>query len=254
MRAAALLLAAFTAIALTGCGERAGETEKQTEKQTETEAVTEVVILTEKQTETETETEPATEAVTEAVTEAPAVTEEDLPADEELAAAADFDEYRTMYANDDINVRDTPSTESSDSIFSSYDQGQEATVTGETPHWYKVLKGETTGYVHKNGLSDSPVDAKTEEERAAAIEAELANAAETAVESAASSDAETSYSESFTIVVASDANLRAGASETADVLNVIASGSTAVALGETGDWYQVDYNGTIGYVNKNLVE
>ncbi len=248
LRAAAVVMAAMSALLISGCGQRVEDTPVQTEKQTETEAVTEIIIITEApQTEPPTETE----AVTEAVTEAPVVPDEDLSAEEEAAGLRSYDESRTLYANDDINVRTEPSTEQgSETIFASYLQGDEVTVTGETPHWYRVsLSEESDGYVHKDGLSETAVEPKTDEERAAAAEQEAVNQAASADYEAADS----MFAESFPVVAASAVNIRAGASEDADIMGTLPEGTTATALGETGDWYQVEYEGMVGYIHKNLV-
>lgn len=250
LRAAALAMAAMSALLISGCGQRVEDTPVQTEKQTETEAVTEVIIVTEApQTEPPTETE----AVTEAVTEAPTEPDVDLSAEEEQAKLRSYDESRSLYANDDINVRTEPSTEQGgDTIFASYFQGDAVTVTGETPHWYRVAVGEeTTGYVHKDGLSETAVAPKTEEERAAAAEQEAIN------NPTAGSDypaAESMFAESFPVVAASAVNMRSGASEDAEVMGTLPEGASATALGETGDWYQVEYDGMVGYVHKNLIQ
>ena len=268
----ALGMAAAMAVVLTGCGERMDN------ENTTTEAKTEAIVVEateEAVTEIQIETQPATEAVTEAVTEAPPVIQqtepptepptestEDLPADQELAQESELAAPVTYYANDDLNVRDTPSTESADSIISSYDQGQEVTVIAKTPHWYKVQKEDYTGYVHKRGISETLTEPKTDEEREQQAQEMLEQAEQTqqqAPEQPADSSVQqtlepvSNYADSFPIQLKGNANVRASASETADVIGVVDSGSQMTALGESGDWYQVDYNGNVGYVNKNLV-
>jgi len=253
------LLIGGVAAALSGCGERAAETEKQTEKQTQApvqteaateaaEEVTEAIVVIQ----TEAPTEAVTEAVTEKMTEARVLT-----SDEEAAEESELTDSKTYYAVDDINVRETPDTDTQDNIISSYEQGDEVTVTGETPNWYKVSKDGMEGYVYKTFLSETAVDPKTDEERAAAYEqlAEQAEQSDQSGSSASSSDNSdvNAYAESFSILIADDANLRASAAENADVIDVIPANTTVTALGETGNWYQVDYNGTIGYVSKGLV-
>ena len=242
-----LALAAVVCLGLTGCGERVNkQTEVQTEAKTEA-PVIEVQTETQKITETEkqTETEPPTEAVTEAVTEAPVP--KDLTPEEEAQAEKNMEAATVYYAKDDINVRSTPSTENSENIISSFDQGEEVTVIGETPNWFKVQKDDFEGYVSKEFLSETTVDPKSPEERSAAADAEAANAA------AAQPEGTSGYAESYPIKLSGDANLRAEATETSDVIDTIAAGTQVTAIGEAGEWYQVDYNGTVGYVHKNLV-
>lgn len=60
----------------------------------------------------------------------------------------EYTEPKTMWALDDVNVRETP-TKDEDNIIYSLDKGQSVTVTGETPDWYEV----SFSYVDENGNS-----------------------------------------------------------------------------------------------------
>lgn len=243
--------------AVTGTAGKAAAADKQQETQapqTEKQAV---------QTETQapqTETQaPQTE------TQAPAA--QMLSREEEEAAEEEYTDYKTMWAKDDINVRETPTTEE-ENIFYSLDQGQTAQIVGETPSWYLISipytddAGETKyqkGYVSKQFMSESEVQPKTEEERSAA-----ASAAETASDAAssgadtASAGAEADGQEDAavsgpTVTMAADANIRQEANQTSDVVGVVAAGEKVTVIGDENGWYKVDYNGVQGYVNKNLV-
>lgn len=275
-----LAAAMMTAAAAAGCGQmREGNGPmqiKQTEKVTEapivvvTEAVTEAPE-TEKETQPVTELPPQTE--TQPVTEAPApepVTEAELSAKEERNQEQAYENWVTMYALDDVNVREKPTTKK-DNIFSSLDQGQTVTVTGETPNWYKVYfeDSDTYGYVSKDWLSASEVAPKTAEEREAAMN----QAAET-VPAAAPAQVQDHMDEDdnapapapqpeaapavevsggTVVTLNSDANLRSAASEISDVVGVLNAGTQVTIVGEADRWYQVNYNGSSGYINKNLV-
>ena len=249
---AALAVAVLAAVSLTGCGERVGETEPQPATEAVTEAVTERI-----QIETQPVTEPPTEKITETEppTEPPTEPDVDLTPEEEMAQEEALSASVTYYAVDDINVRETPSTESPDNIISSYDQGEAVTVIAKTPHWYKVQKEDYTGYVHKQFISETNVEPKTDEEReqAAAQTAEPAGETAPAAEAPAPAANVSGYADSFPIQIASDANVRSDASATADVIGVLNAGSTVTAIGESDSWYQIDFNGSVGYVNKNLV-
>ena len=161
LAAAAAVLAAAT---LTGCGQARTGTASTTK---ETQAP--VIRVTEKITEApQTESEPQTEAPqteTQAPqTETPAPQSETQPQttapltkEQEMAQETKYTESKTMWAKDDVNVRDTPTTEE-ENISYSFDQGQTATVVGETPGWYEVSipytdndgnPQEYTGFVSK---------------------------------------------------------------------------------------------------------
>jgi uncharacterized protein YgiM (DUF1202 family) len=282
VRAFLMLTAAIMTAALAaGCGQmRDGNGPMQIK---ETEKVTDapIVVVTEAVTEapeTEKETQPVTElppqTETQPVTEAPApapepATEVELSAKEERNQEQDYENWTTMYALDDVNVREKPTTKK-DNVFRSLDQGQTVTVTGETPNWYKVYfeDSDSYGYVSKDWLSASEVAPKTDEERAAAASqaAETAPAAEPVQAEHMDEDDNTAapapqpaaapaveVSGGTVVTLNSDANLRSAASEVSDVVGVLNAGTQVTIVGEADRWYQVNYNGSSGYINKNLV-
>ena len=245
---AAVLFAVLTAVSLTGCGERADKVETETQKQTEaptepaTEAITEAPTEapTEKQTEAPTERlmEPETEAVTEEIADFP----DDMTGEEEMEYETEFEEPEIYFAADDVNVRATPTTDE-ENVLGSFDQGEEVTVTGETPHWFVVELDELTGYVRKDLLSDAEVTPKTEEERANNVsEAENMELGVSA------------FAEHFTIQMSSDANLRKQPNEQGEIIGTVRADEILTATGETDEWYQVMIDETVAYVNKNLVQ
>ena len=124
----ALMLGCSITLMATGCDKLKKEPETETEAPTE--------APTEKQTETETESE---------------TQPQNLTAEEELAQAKEYDQLKSLYAKDDINVRTKPGTDDSSEIFSSFAQGDQIVVVGETPNWYEVdVDGyEEHGYVSK---------------------------------------------------------------------------------------------------------
>ena len=261
-RIALLALTASAATMLAGCGTRApeqGTTESQTQAKTEavTEEITEAVeipvesVVIELPTEAVIETEAPTEKVTEPVTEKQFP--DNLSADEEMEYETELPQIEVYFAADDINVRQTPETENSDNIIGSFEKGDEVSVVAVTPHWYRITVEDWEGYVFEKGLSKDKVDPMTAEERDAAATAEAEAIASDAGNSG-TSQAASSYADSFSIVTAGDANIRASASQSADVVGTLNAGTTVTAIGESGDWYQVSLDdGTVGFVNKNLI-
>lgn len=278
--AALAILAAGFAVFATGCGKARDTsltgnqpaatavseapiqvvTEKPTEKVTEkvTEKPTEKVTEVQTEAETEPETVAATEA-TPAEPAAPAEVPEPMSPEEELAQEQTFEGNETKWAADDLNVRATPDT-SADNIMASYAKGDKITVVGRTPAWYKVYRADEDlyGYVSAKYVSDTEVAPKTDEEKAAEEAgqgAEADNSAE-AAQAAAQTAQEagvSSYAESYPIRLAADANFRSAPGENSEVLGTISAGTEVTAVGETDRWYQVEYNGQVGYVNKNLI-
>lgn len=104
--------------------------------------------------------------------------------DKEAAETADeveFDKEVTMYVVNDVYVRAEANGDSEAMAVASL--GQEVTVTGAAPKWYKVVMGETTGYIARSFLS------KDKESADAAVKAEEAAQAQAAAEAQAAAAA-----------------------------------------------------------------
>ena len=104
--------------------------------------------------------------------------------DQEAAETADeveFDKEVTMYVVNDVYVRAEANGDSEALAVASL--GQEVTVTGAAPKWYKVVMGETTGYIARSFLS------KDKESADAAVKAEEAAQAQAAAEAQAAAAA-----------------------------------------------------------------
>ena len=104
--------------------------------------------------------------------------------DKEAAETADeveFDKEVTMYVVNDVYVRSETNGDSEALAVASL--GQEVTVTGAAPKWYKVVMGETTGYIARSFLS------KDKESADAAVKAEEAAQAQAAAEAQAAAAA-----------------------------------------------------------------
>lgn len=109
----------------------------------------------------------------------------------EESQETEYTSCRTMWATDDINVRETPTMDEDNIVYAIY-KGESVTVVGETPNWYKISipytddNGESKefiGFVSKQYLSDSePSGTAVQSETAAAEsadeEAEPADGAE----------------------------------------------------------------------------
>ena len=104
--------------------------------------------------------------------------------DKEAAETADeveFDKEVTMYVVNNVYVRAEANGDSEALAVASL--GQEVTVTGAAPKWYKVVMGETTGYIARSFLS------KDKESADAAVKAEEAAQAQAAAEAQAAAAA-----------------------------------------------------------------
>ncbi len=301
--------AALAGLSLTGCGQARTEntaTEQQPVSETAAQAVTETPIVIETEapiTEAETpapepETQPATQAetpapepetqpATQAETQQPQTAAPvELSEEEELNQLYEFaqEEIGTRFANDNINVRTSPTTADEFNIVSSLDKGEEITVTGETANWYQIYKAEDsvtgltdlTGYVKKEFLSGSYDEAmaqnaeETAPAEAAPAEAAPAEAAPAEAAPAEAAPAEAAPAEAApaeaapaevaaapadgpAVTVTSDANIRATATETGDVVGVVNAGTQVTQIGSADGWVQISYNGVQGYIKSSMV-
>ena len=255
------IIAALAGLAVTGCGQARpenGTAQPTSEPTTVSTAVTEAVVIIQTEApvpQTQPQTTPPTEAV--------------LTADEELAQSNEYNDWISMFANADINVRETPTTDTADNIISSYDRGEEAVIIGETVNWYKIYKehdpvsdsDELVGYVKKEFMSASYEEAMTERPQEAAP-AQTAQTPETAavqnVTPETTAPAETTAAPASTasgpsVTLNTDANIRSDAYETASVVGVVSAGTTVTQIGSSDGWVQIDYNGTQGYVKASFV-
>ena len=174
-----------------------------------------------------------------------------LSVEEELSQEKEYKDWISMYANEDINVRETPTMDNPDNIISSYDRGDEAVIIGETVNWYKIYKehdpvseaDELVGYVRKVCISDSYEEAMTDKPQETAAPVATPETAAPAASSASGPS----------VTLNTDANIRSKANETASVVGVVTKGSTATQIGSSDGWVQIDYNGVQGYVKASLV-
>ncbi len=285
-------LAACVLAVVTGCGQVRPE-EKQSESttvQTEpAQVVTEAPIViqteapqTEPQTQAPETQAPETQAPeTQAPeTQAPAPQQTapaSLSEEEELNQLYEFaqEEIGTRFANADINVRQTPSTEG-DNIISSLDKGEEITVIGETANWYEIFKAEDSvtgttdlkGFVMKYYLSDTYDEAMAAQPSETAAPAQTQPAEQQTAEPATAPEQNTQLEQNTQpeqqaapassasgpqITVTSDANIRSDAYETASVVGVVNKGTTVTQLESSDGWVKIDYNGKQGYIKSSMV-
>ncbi|MBQ9045112.1 MAG: SH3 domain-containing protein [Oscillospiraceae bacterium] len=117
-----------------------------------------------------------------------------------------------------VNIRTGAGT--SNSIIATVPAGTVLISGGQTNGWYKVVYNGTVGYVSGDYVT-------------------------------ASNTASGSFGTGT--VVASAVNLRSGAGTNTSVIATLNKGATMSVVGVSGEWYQVNYNGTTGYINSAYV-
>lgn len=135
-----------------------------------------------------------------------------------LAVTAGAVSQGGVTTNTAVNLRTGAGT--SNSIITTLPAGTKLICGGQTNGWYKVVYNGTVGYVSGSYVTPS---------------------------------ATLSGSFGTGTVAASAVNLRAGAGTNTAVLTSLPKGTQMSVIGVSGEWYQVNYNGTTGYINSAYV-
>lgn len=125
-----------------------------------------------------------------------------------------------MVKVDGANVR-TAASEDSDAltVLSTEDA---VTITGVSGEWYQITAGDVSGYI-RSDLVDPTMEVPAQK---------LFD---------------------YTVIASEAVNLRSEPSEEADKTDVLYAGSLCTLIEQVGDWYQVQYGDTTGYVQASLV-
>ncbi len=128
--------------------------------------------------------------------------------------------------------------------------GKNCFVLDDRNEWYEVQFGEYTGYVAKEYLSvmtmitQVPVNTPVPQTTPQPTDAPT-NVPDIGYE--------TVEKQVATVVANMRTNVREGAGTNYKILLSLAPGETCFVLGEEDEWYQVDANGTVGYIAKEFV-
>ncbi len=130
-----------------------------------------------------------------------------------------------------VRVRSGPST--SDSILATVDSGETMSVTGVSGEWYQVSYNGSTGYVNSAYMTLSYGSSAS----SASTSSSTTEEAPLAVATTGTGTINGTY-----------VRMRSGPSTSYSILGTYNSGTTMTVTGTSGDWYEVSYNGTTGYV------
>lgn len=133
-------------------------------------------------------------------------------------------------STDDVNIRSAASTSSS--VVATVDKGTSMPVTGVSGQWYQVSYNGSTAYVRSDLMSLS--------------------AGSSSAGSDSDDDTDTDYDRDGSIS-GSYVCLRKGPSTSHQVLTLLDKGTQVKVGSLEGEFYQVEYNGTGGYVHKLYV-
>lgn len=192
-----------------------------------------------------------------------------LSAEEELKTLTDYGTPAQLYANDNVNVRAEPSTETDENIIYSLYKGDAVTVVGETSQWFKVSINGNIGYVSKAFLVSSPVSSGTDENGSGSQDNQDNSGNTDSPEDSqgqpddgsgeddnvqqAEFNSTVDYGTSYTYYTTTDVNMRSGPSTGTDKVGGLSGGSAITVIGETANWFIVSVNGSRAYISKAYV-
>ena len=140
-----------------------------------------------------------------------------------------------------LRIRSSASTSSS--ILGYLTNGQTFDIKDKSGDWYSIQTNEISGYVHKDYVKEISASSGTTSPSVPTPPAQTPSQ-------------NTGSKKGVVYNVSSNLRLRSKASTGADskVVAYLLPGATFDILGMYGDWYNVNYNGNIGYLLKDYVK
>ena len=121
-----------------------------------------------------------------------------------------------------LNVRPKPST--SQAAIGTLSEGETVVIIGETDNWYEIEFNGTTAYVSKDYISLTEPTPEVVKQTGYV------------------------YNLDGTLL-----NVRPKPSTSQAAIGTLSEGETVVIIGETGNWYEIEFNGTTAYVSKDYI-
>lgn len=129
-----------------------------------------------------------------------------------------------------LRLREQPSTDSK--VLGYLTNGQAFDIKGRGGDWYQIQTNDKVGYVHKDYVKE--ISGNTDNNN--------------------SNDSTTSTSKGQVINVSSNLRIRQTPSTSGSIVGYLINGETFNIKGKSGDWYNIDANGKVGYVHKDYVK
>ena len=121
-----------------------------------------------------------------------------------------------------LNVRPKPST--SQAAIGTLSEGKTVVIIGETGNWYEIEFNGSTAYVSKDYISLSAPTPEVVKQTGYV------------------------YNLNGTLL-----NVRPKPSTSQAAIGTLSEGKTVVIIGETGNWYEIEFNGSTAYVSKDYI-
>ena len=124
-----------------------------------------------------------------------------------------------------LNVRPQPNT--SQAAIGKLAEGEAVTIVGESGNWYEIEYNNSTGYVSKDYITFTPITPETPE-----ITKQIAYV----------------YN-----LDGGTLNVRPQPNTSQSAIGKLTEGEAVTIVGESGNWYEIEYNNSTGYVSKDYI-
>ena len=137
------------------------------------------------------------------------------------------------------NLRVRSGASTSNSTIGYLTNGTKVTITGESGDFYQINYNNGIGYVSKTYISVSSSDSSS---------------SSTGNSSNNSGSTTTQTTKTGTVIkITSNLRVRSGASTSSSTIGYLTNGTKVTITGESGDFYQINYNNGTGYVSKTYI-
>ena len=124
-----------------------------------------------------------------------------------------------------LNVRPQPNT--NQAAIGKLAEGEAVTIVGESGNWYEIEYNNSTGYVSKDYITFTPITPETPE-----ITKQIAYV----------------YN-----LDGGTLNVRPQPNTSQSAIGKLTEGEAVTIVGESGNWYEIEYNNSTGYVSKDYI-
>ena len=121
-------------------------------------------------------------------------------------------------------------------IITALDYGANVTIEGVSGDWYKVEAGGYTGYVYKQFITE-----------AATVYSSNNTNSSTSTSTTSTTTSSSEYGVVSNLNLGYSLNFRTAPNLSTTIIGSLAEGTQVKILGESNGWYNVEYNGVVGY-------
>ena len=150
-----------------------------------------------------------------------------------LEVKAAPNEVKGNIVNVNSNLRVRKSSDLNSEVIGLLLNGEEISITGESGSWYEINYKGSKGYVSKNYVKIAEENIETNNKP---------------------NNENPSSQKGVLVNISSVLRVRSEANGNSEILGFLTNGCNVNILGESGNWYNISYNGKSAYVSKDYIE